>query len=107
MEWTVCHRRKRSFRVLVMVGVGVVVVKGWHLYGPTNEQVKKTVVQAIEVAQGAIGSRQQSTADTTPDPRMTPQANDVTPSAATVARRTGDCAAVDSNVACRGAEAIA
>jgi hypothetical protein len=73
------------FRVLVMVGVGVVAVKGWHLYGPTNEQVKKTAVQAIEVVQGAIGSRQQSTADTTPDPRMTPMANDVTRSAATTA----------------------
>jgi hypothetical protein len=73
------------FRLLVMVGIGVVAVKGWHLYGPTNEQVKKTVTQAVEVVRGAISSRQQSTADAKPDPRLTPRPSDVNQSAMTMA----------------------
>ena len=43
------------FRLSVMVGVGVVAVKGWHLYGPTNEQVKNGSHASVEVVrQGAI-----------------------------------------------------
>ena len=73
------------FRLLVMVGIGVVAVKGWHLYGPTNEQVKKAVTQAVEVVQGAINSRRQSTADAAPDPRLVPAASNVNQSAVTMA----------------------
>jgi hypothetical protein len=76
---------KTFFRLLVMVGIGVVAVKGWHLYGPTNEQVKKTVTQAVEVVQGAINSRRQPTADTAPDPRLVPAASNVDQSAVTMA----------------------
>jgi hypothetical protein len=73
------------FRLLVMVGIGVMAVKGWHLYGPTNEQVKKTVTQAVEVVQGAINSRRQSTADTALDPRLAPAASNVNQPAVTMA----------------------
>ncbi len=49
-----CRRSQRSFALIVMVVVGAVAVKGWQLYRPTNEQVKKTVVQAIEMAKSML-----------------------------------------------------
>ncbi len=58
------------FRAVVMVGVAAVAVKGWHLYGPTNEQVKAVATQAIEMAQSAIQSRQQASANVPLDPRV-------------------------------------
>lgn len=58
-------------RAVVMVAVGAVGVKGWHLYGPTNEQVKSAAVHVIELAQTAIQSRQESPAGgTASDPRV-------------------------------------
>jgi hypothetical protein len=59
------------FRAVVMVAVGAAAVKGWRLYGPTNEQVKSAVAQAVEVVQSAIQSRQQATT-AVPDPRVAP-----------------------------------
>jgi hypothetical protein len=44
---------KTLFRAIVMVAVGVIVVKGWQLYGPTTEQVKSFAVQAVEIAETA------------------------------------------------------
>ena len=58
------------FRAVVMAVVVAVGVKAWHLYGPTNEQVKSAVTQGIEMVQSAIQSRQQSSASITPDPRV-------------------------------------
>ncbi len=57
------------FRAVVMVAVGAVAVKGWHLYGPTNEQVKTVVAQAVEIVQSAIQGRQQATTAAS-DPRV-------------------------------------
>jgi hypothetical protein len=53
------------FRAVVMVAVVAVAVKGWKLYGPTNEQVKTVTAQAIEL----VKSRLQSQQAATPDPR--------------------------------------
>jgi hypothetical protein len=44
---------KTLFRAVVMVATGVIVVKGWQLYGPTNEQVKVFAVNAMEKTQTA------------------------------------------------------
>ena len=49
------------FRAVVMVAVGAVAVKGWHLYGPTNEQVKSAVAQAVEY--GAVGNPKPAAGD--------------------------------------------
>lgn len=38
------------YRAIVMVAAGVIVVKGWQLYGPTTEQVKSFGVRSIEMA---------------------------------------------------------
>ena len=53
------------FRAVVMVAVVVVAVKGWKLYGPTNEQVKNVATQAIEMVKSRLESQQPAT----PDPR--------------------------------------
>jgi len=39
------------YRVVVMIAVGAIVVKGWKLYGPTTEQVKATAVNVAEIAE--------------------------------------------------------
>jgi hypothetical protein len=39
------------FRAIVMIATGVIVVKGWQHYGPSNEQVKTFAVAALEKAQ--------------------------------------------------------
>jgi hypothetical protein len=71
------HKRSRSmpsmqtiYRAIIMVAVGVVAVKAWHLYGPTNEQVKSTLTQVVETVQSAINSRQTPSANAPPDPRL-------------------------------------
>jgi hypothetical protein len=61
------------FRATVMLGVGVVAVKGWHLYGPTNEQVQTAVDHATEMIRNTIQSHQRDYADSLPDPRTTPR----------------------------------
>jgi hypothetical protein len=60
------------FRAVVMVVVGAVVVKGWQLYGPTNEQVKKTFVQGKEMVNSFIDSHQQDSGNVMTDPRLAP-----------------------------------
>jgi hypothetical protein len=57
------------FRAVIMVVVGAVAVKGWQLYGPTNEQVKKTVAQAIELAKSVLPTEETQNKSATPDPR--------------------------------------
>jgi hypothetical protein len=64
------------FRATVMLGVGVVAVKGWQLYGPTNEQVKVSVAHGVEVIRNTIQSHQHEYADSLPDPRTAPHASD-------------------------------
>lgn len=46
------------FRAIVMLAVGAGVFKGWQLYGPSTEQVKKVAVSAIEMAQTAWNNYQ-------------------------------------------------
>ncbi|HVT30857.1 MAG TPA: hypothetical protein VHE81_22820 [Lacipirellulaceae bacterium] len=41
------------YRVTVMFVVGVIVVKGWNLYGPSAEQVKSGVMKVIDMADTA------------------------------------------------------
>jgi hypothetical protein len=41
------------YRVVVMVAAGVIVVKGWQLYGPSTETVKAFAVEAMEKVQAA------------------------------------------------------
>jgi len=53
------------FRAVVMLVVAAVGVKGWQLYGPTNEQVRTVVAQVVEV----VKSRLASPPATAPDPR--------------------------------------
>ncbi|HEX4412947.1 MAG TPA: hypothetical protein VH107_04910 [Lacipirellulaceae bacterium] len=64
------------FRATVMLGVGVVAVKAWQLYGPTNEQVKTLVAHGIEMARNTIQSHQHDYAGAMPDPRTTPRAGE-------------------------------
>jgi hypothetical protein len=40
-------------RAIVMIAVGAVIFKGWKLYGPSTDEVKKTVVSAVESAETA------------------------------------------------------
>ena len=58
------------FRAVVMVVVGAIVVKGWMLYGPTNEQVKKTYAQGKELVSSFIDSHQQGSNNEITDPRL-------------------------------------
>jgi hypothetical protein len=57
------------FRAAVMIVVGVVAVKAWKLYGPTNEQVKSTFTQVVETVQSTIQGWRQPNATTPNDPR--------------------------------------
>lgn len=53
------------FRAVVMLVVAAVGVKGWQLYGPTNEQVKTVVAQGVELVKSRLASQKPAT----PDPR--------------------------------------
>ena len=64
---------RTMFRAVVMVTVGAIAVKGWLLYGPTNEQVKSAVTQAIDMAHSAMQGREPGNKGGTNDPRLTPQ----------------------------------
>lgn len=55
-------------RAIVMLAVGAVVVKGWTLYGPSTEQVKSTMVSAVELAESAWKSRQPAGDSANPAP---------------------------------------
>jgi hypothetical protein len=42
------------YRAIVMIVTGVIVVKGWQLYGPSTDQVKAGALRALEVAEDAL-----------------------------------------------------
>jgi len=42
------------YRLFVMVAAGIVIVKGWQLYGPPAERVKDMAVRALAAAQAAL-----------------------------------------------------
>jgi hypothetical protein len=54
---------KTFYRAVVMIVTGVIVVKGWQLYGPSTEQVKTFAVAAMEKAQTAWNASQQPADD--------------------------------------------
>jgi hypothetical protein len=58
------------FRAVVMVIVGAVLVKGWMLYGPSNDQVKKTFAQGKELVNSFLESHEGPANNTPPDPRL-------------------------------------
>jgi hypothetical protein len=55
-----------------MIATGVIVVKGWQLYGPSNEQVKTLAFSALEKAQAAWSGSPKTANDSPPiaDPRL-------------------------------------
>lgn len=57
-------------RAAVMAAVVAVVVKGWHLYGPTNEQVKSAVAQAADVGRAIRDRWKQEPRAGVQDPRL-------------------------------------
>jgi hypothetical protein len=62
------------YRSIVMIVAGVLVVKGWQLYGPSNEQTKTIALAALEKAKAAWnGSAEDATGSTAAvvDPRPT------------------------------------
>ncbi|MEX2308163.1 MAG: hypothetical protein WD738_11250 [Pirellulales bacterium] len=69
------------YRAIVMVAAGVIVVKGWQLYGPTTEQLKSAGVRTIELASAVWNQTQPAEASgSAADPRLTAPAK---PAAAT------------------------
>jgi hypothetical protein len=63
---------KTIYRLVVMIAAGVIVVKGWQLYGPPAEKVKAFAVSAVEMAQSAWNKSQPEPTPPVDDPR--PQA---------------------------------
>ncbi|HEX3601809.1 MAG TPA: hypothetical protein VHU84_16765 [Lacipirellulaceae bacterium] len=61
------------FRAVVMVVLAAVGVKGWRLYGPTNEQVKSVVSRGIEMAEAAVEGRSEEPITAQPDPHIAPR----------------------------------
>lgn len=60
-------------RAIVMIVAGVIVVKGWQLYGPSNEQVKNFAAAALETAQTAWnGTAASGNEPPVVDPRSAP-----------------------------------
>ena len=67
-------------RATVMAAVVAVVVKGWQLYGPTNEQVRSAVTQATDVARAILDRWKQQPKAVVEDPRLAvPRAQLLTP----------------------------
>ncbi len=64
---------KTVYRAIVMIAAGVIVVKGWQLYGPSADQVKTFAVAALEKAQAAWdeSAAGQNAETPTADPRTT------------------------------------
>jgi hypothetical protein len=54
---------KTIYRTVVMIAVAAIGVKAWQLYGPSNEQVKSTVVKAVDMAQAAWNKQRSSSTD--------------------------------------------
>jgi hypothetical protein len=62
------------YRAIVMIATGVLMVKGWQTYGPTQDQLRKFVGAALEKAQSAWNGSQDNAAvsPAAVDPRSTP-----------------------------------
>jgi hypothetical protein len=61
------------YRAIVMVAAGIILVKGWQLYGPSTEQVKSLGARAAEMAHVAWSNLQSSEAQPVrmgEDPRL-------------------------------------
>jgi len=61
------------YRAIVMIAVGVIGVKGWQLYGPSNEQVKSGALRIIELAQSSLSQPSRAGAEanrSSSDPRI-------------------------------------
>jgi hypothetical protein len=67
------------YRAIVMVAAGVIVVKGWQLYGPTAEQGRAFGMRALEIAKDALSGAEPSAAEEhdglPPDPRLAAVSN--------------------------------
>lgn len=59
-------------RAVVMVGVGVIAVKGWHAYGPTNAQLARAYNQVKDVVQASLPNGDEASATAPADPRLAP-----------------------------------
>jgi hypothetical protein len=60
------------FRAVVMIATGMIIVKGWQLYGPPAEKVQSFAAAALEKAQAAWNGTTDSTVNpptAPPDPR--------------------------------------
>jgi hypothetical protein len=76
------------FRATVMIAVGFGVVKGWQLYGPTNEQVKAAASQGLQFVQSKLQTAQPSKPMQDPrlgSPRLTTNAPVAPPALNTLA----------------------
>jgi hypothetical protein len=61
------------FRAVIMVSVLAIAAKGWHLYGPSHEQMAALVVQAVELGDSLLGKfREQSPPSVDPRSGTTP-----------------------------------
>lgn len=63
---------KTVYRAIVMIVTGVLVVKGWQLYGPSNEQAKTMALAVLEKARAAWNGSAENGAGSPPaiaDPR--------------------------------------
>jgi hypothetical protein len=61
------------YRAAVMIVAGVIVVKGWQVYGPSTEQMKSFGLGTLEMAQAALNSAQGGKVQTggaATDPRL-------------------------------------
>lgn len=56
-------------RALVLVVIGAIIFKGWHLYGPSAEQVKAAAVSAAETAEATWKNWQPKGDETPPEPK--------------------------------------
>lgn len=72
------------YRAIVMLAAGMMIVKGWQLYGPSSEQVKSIGVRGVELAYAAWNQWQPPPGGAGTGPRgMAPPFGGVTPKIST------------------------
>lgn len=59
-------------RAVVMIGMGVLAVKGWHAYGPTNAQLARAYNQLKDVVQASLSNSDEASTTAAADPRLAP-----------------------------------